>query len=463
MDETAALTPGAHRAIRMLDRQDSAYSGELITDGERRGVRVDADTVPDVLWAFAGAEHVAGVRDVVRRADGHDAVLPWCADRVDVFLGRRAAGEAAMTAGETVTLVGSLLRGVAEVAERSVSGRWWLTDAARPMFAPGEGAGCAEEVVAIVERLRENGTDRAMDRLLGEIAGGAGDWRVVQRSAERWEKELSELAAPRPLERGEPAMARVTTAEAHRSLLPGDVDEIMDQPTAVRLAGARIAHVLRSASRRVLQRLPRLDRVPILVGGRKAECDAGAGRGRVLLAGGAAAAVVLVGGLMWPQSGGDTAAAERPVAQSSGAGRHSPAPTATSKGDTVPMEPDAAGRGPDASAQPDRAADTDAVQDGSAEQRAIAVLASVDACARAKDDVCADAITEGAGALVLERLAGTNAERSVTAVEDYGDVSVLRLGPSRDRGEQMLVLVSQKDRWLVRDVYDVADQPSDQG
>lgn len=463
MDETAVLTPGAHRPIRMLDRQDSAYSGELITDGERRGVRVDAETVPDVVWAFAGAEHVAGVRDVLRRADGHDAVLPWCADPVDVFLGRRAAGETAMTAGETVTLVGSLLRGVAEVAERSVPGRWWLTDEARPMFAPGEGAACAEETVAIIAQLRENSTDRAMDRLLGEIAGVAADWRVVLRSAERWEKELSELAAPRPLERAESAQARVMTAESHRSLLPVDIDETTDQPSAVRLAGARIARVLRSAGRRALQRMPHRHRASVPVGGQKAVPDAKAGRGRLLLAGGTAAAVVLVGGLMWPPSDGDSAATEHPVAQSSGAGRPSPAPTDTSKGAPATIETDAPGLRSDASPQPGRAADPDAVEDGSAEQRAVAALAAVDACAQAEDAVCADAIAEGAGALVQERLAGTSARRDVTAVEDYGDVSVLRLGPSGDRGEQMLVLVSQKDRWLVRDVYDVADQPSDQG
>ena len=44
-------------------------------------------------------------------------------------------------------------------------------------------------------------------------------------------------------------------------------------------------------------------------------------------------------------------------------------------------------------------------------------------------------------------------------MEDYGDVSVLRLGPSGERGEQMLVLVRQEDGWLGRDLYDVADQP----
>lgn len=465
MDETAVLTPGAHRAIRMLDRQDSAYGGELITDGERRGVRVDAETVPDALWAFAGAEHVVGVRDVVRRADGHDAVLPWCADRVEVFLGRRAAAEAPLSAGETVTLVGSMLRGVVEVADRSVSGRWWLTDEACPIFAPGEGAGCAEEAVAIVARLRESSSDRAMDRLLGEIAGAAGDWRVVVRSAERWESELTELAAPRPLSREEFASASVVTIETHRSRQPVDVGATGEQPGAARQVWARIADLAVGAGRRVIELLPRRRKVWLRLGGQKAAHGAKVRRGRVLLAGAAAAAVVLAGGLMWPPSDSDSAATEHPIGatadqRSSEGGSRPTASPGASPGAVA--TPEADGSPPGAASTPDPSPTPDALKDGSAQQRAVALLEDVADCEEAGDAVCEDAVVDGSGALVQKRLTGTDVKRPVTAVEDYGDVSVLRLGPSGDRGEQMLVLVRQKDRWLVRDVYDVADQPSDE-
>ncbi|MBT2486060.1 hypothetical protein J7E28_15260 [Microbacterium sp. ISL-108] len=55
-------------------------------------------------------------------------------------------------------------------------------------------------------------------------------------------------------------------------------------------------------------------------------------------------------------------------------------------------------------------------------------------------------------------------------VDEYGDVAVVRLrreeGGPVDEGDthpsapdQMLVLVRQDEKWLVRDAYSVADQP----
>ncbi len=59
---------------------------------------------------------------------------------------------------------------------------------------------------------------------------------------------------------------------------------------------------------------------------------------------------------------------------------------------------------------------------------------------------------------------------TIELVDEYGDVAVVRLGaPVAAPGEegegepaapeQMLVLVRQDEKWLVRDVYGVADQP----
>ncbi|PYD01058.1 hypothetical protein B4U78_005525 [Microbacterium esteraromaticum] len=445
MDETAALTPGAHRGIRMLDGQESAYPGELITDGELRGVRVDVAGVPEALWMFSGAEHVAGVRDVLRRRDGHDALLPWCAERVEVLLGRRAAASAPLTAGEAVTLVGSMLRGIVEVGDRRLEGQWWLTDEARPLFAPGEGVDCIASAVALIERLREIGVDRAMDRLLADILGGMGDLRVVQRSVERWERELTELAAPRPLARDVFAPERVSAIEAHRSRLPDDIDALAEQPTLLRRLRTRATEAAEPLRRLAAKRMPARHPAAAL----QPRGGARAGRGRMALVGGAAAAVVLLGGLMWPSPDEGSAAiessvVETPAAPSADTRAGTDAPTATDARESAESAPDA-------------------VADGSIEHRATELLASLAGCADAGDAACAQAVVAGAGALVQERLAGTDGKRTVSAVEDYGDVSVLRLGPSGERGEQMLVLVRQEDGWLVRDVYDVADQPSDVG
>ncbi|PKI93019.1 hypothetical protein CW368_01615 [Actinomycetales bacterium SN12] len=443
MDETAALTPGAHRSIRMLDAQESAYPGELITDGERRGVRVDVEAVPEPLWLHAGAEHVAGVRDLLRRPDGHDAVLPWCADRIEVFLGRRAAVESALSAGETVTLVGSLLRGIVEIGDRSLTGQWWLTDEARPVFAPGEGVACTASAVALIARLREGCPDRALNRLLGEIETAAGDQRMVRRSIERWERELTELAAPRALVREVFAPERVVAIDAHAVRLDQDADLLAAEPGALGRVQDRLIEAGQDMARRLRTGLRR-DRRAVVRSGRPGEPAARAPRGRMLIVGGAAAALVLVGGLMWPTGKEDSAATER-------VGEVMPAVTPTAAPDAAPERDVETSEAPDA------------MIDGSAEQRAAALLTTVLECGRRGDAVCADAIVDGAGAAVQERLAGTEAKRTIAAVEDYGDVGVLRLGESGQRGEQMLVLVMQKDRWLVRDVYDVANQPSGQG
>ena len=61
------------------------------------------------------------------------------------------------------------------------------------------------------------------------------------------------------------------------------------------------------------------------------------------------------------------------------------------------------------------------------------------------------------------------AASSPSLVDDYGDVAVVRLTPLdpgsaetdavAEVAEQMLVLERRDEKWLVRDVYDVAHQP----
>jgi len=91
------------------------------------------------------------------------------------------------------------------------------------------------------------------------------------------------------------------------------------------------------------------------------------------------------------------------------------------------------------------------------------LLSVVDGCRKHEDAACAAAVVDGAGAAVLERLGADAVERATSLIEDYGDVAVIRVARTASQGEQMLVMVQGKDGWLVRDVYDVADQPSGEG
>jgi len=453
------LVPGAHRLIRRLDGTESPFTGELVSDGEHRRVLVDTAATDAALWEFAGAEHVAGVHDLVRTADGHGALLPWCVEPVETLIARRRAAGRPLTSGEIVTLVGSLMRGIVEVADRAVTGRWWLEDGGRPVFVPGEGVSSTAASVAVVERVRDECADRAMQRTLVRIAAGMSDHRMVLRQLDAWEGELTELAAPRALEREVPDMdgpwptpERVRALPVHRAGLA----EVAGQLEARRSLRERLVLIGARLQERLRESMPSKPKVSSGVG---AGADGGARtrapRGRMLLVGAGAGALVILGGLLWP--GGDEDAA---MPQAVAADRQaSPSPSASERGQVAqPEEPR-----PSASVapvpdqpQPDR-------DDGDVERAATRLLKAIDGCRAKKDMDCATAVVAGAAQGVLERLGADAAGRDVTLVEDYGDIAVTRLGRTTANGEQMLVLVREKDGWLVRDVYDVADQPSGGG
>ena len=84
-------------------------------------------------------------------------------------------------------------------------------------------------------------------------------------------------------------------------------------------------------------------------------------------------------------------------------------------------------------------------------------MSALASCRSEGDTNCAVAVAPGAGERVLAALMADVSAPDITPVEDYGDVAVVRLDANGER--QMLVLVRQNDSWLVRDVYDVADQP----
>ncbi|MFD5225559.1 hypothetical protein ACFWHT_08060 [Microbacterium sp. NPDC058342] len=449
VDEGHALTPGAHRSIRRLDAQEAALAGELVTDGDRRRVRIRAAAVPDALWEFAGAEHVAGVRDLVRTADGQDALLPWCTDPLETFLARRSAADRPLSSGEIVTLAGSLLRGVAEVGALRTTGRWWLDDDARPLFVPGEGRACAAAANEILERVRHGCADRTLERLLGRMTDAAEDHRVVVRALDEWERELTELAAPRPLEREDFAAERVSSIPVHRARLPEDAANLADRPglraRAVAAWQRLTAHVSEGPGLGSLRRI-----MPGRGVRRRRDTAARAPRGRMLVLGAAVAGLVLVGGLLWP-GGDEGSVATEPssqhperVAAEPASPPASSAAAARETGSAEPVPPPAAGDGSGA----------DPVS------TATRLLSLLERCREDADEDCAEAVVPGAGAAVLERTAPDGAERAVTLIDDYGDVAVLRLAATDGGVDQMLVLVRHDDRWLVRDVYDVADQPS---
>ncbi|GAB3599356.1 hypothetical protein [Microbacterium tumbae] len=88
-----------------------------------------------------------------------------------------------------------------------------------------------------------------------------------------------------------------------------------------------------------------------------------------------------------------------------------------------------------------------------------ALLRALSACADQGDPECPTALAEGANA-DPEAILGASGTVAPVLVDDYGDIAVVRIGGDGAKsGEQMLVLIRQDGKWLVRDAYDVADQP----
>ncbi|MFE6994821.1 hypothetical protein ACFVAE_02580 [Microbacterium sp. NPDC057659] len=432
----AALVSGVHRGIRVLDPQEGPFQGELVAEGQDVRVRADAaDCAGEPFWAFSGAEHVAGALDLVRRADGTDVLLPWCTERLGVFLGRRVTTEQPLGTGESVTLVGSLLRGLVELDGSPLPGTWWLTDGGRPVFALGAGEPAAEATRALVARVRASASDRSLERLLTDIDTGLADPRAARRRMDRWEAELTELAAPRPLQREVFAPAAASAVVEER--FPADAGGREASGSGWRSVAAGWFGTVLGGGRALLARVPRLSGRP-----RGTSASEGtvaptrAGRRRPLLVGLAAALIVLAGGLLWPSGEVDEPASAQTTEKKAAVLETHPVPSAT----------------------PSPAVTQDAELADDPVSAASALLKRIRRCVQEHDERCADAVVEGSAAAVLKAVGDTEAGNDVALVDSYGDIAVIRRGGAGEE-QQILVLLRQKDEWLVRDVYAVADQP----
>ena len=161
-----------------------------------------------------------------------------------------------------------------------------------------------------------------------------------------------------------------------------------------------------------------------------------------LLVGAAVAATVLVGGALWPSAGG-VASADHPSSEATGS---STAP-ASAAGARAEAGPSAATPMPSEPAADDVTAVTAALLD------ARRTCAGDPGCLR---EVVADpAVPLGAGVIDAP-----SAQRSLTLLDDFGDIAVLRVDAVDGAlPAQLVVVVRQDEKWLLRDVHDVAQQP----
>ncbi|MFK3679028.1 hypothetical protein ACI2IP_14970 [Microbacterium sp. NPDC090218] len=493
------LLPEAHRVVRTLDDREGPFVGALVTAGDGVAVRVEAAVLGGwVGWRYAGAEHVAAPIDLIRRGGGHDVLLPWCTDRVLGFLVRRTAAGSVLSPGECSTLVISLLRGLHEVEGgpvRTRSGVWWLTDGGRPVFVFGEGSDVRAGVGEILERLSEHSADKVLKRALGMIAQGmdrtAAQPSIPGRLLETWEQELLNVAAPQPLDRAKhaPERARDVARVAPRDLTPMRSGPGLRPAERLR-SGQRLradrsrggvrrgivprVEALRDAARASAAKL--VARVADARGGtfprRQEKADAATSadtprrKRRLMIVAGAAAAVVLGAGLLWPDGGAPVEAGDgggTAAAQERSAGRATESPSTagvTNATEAVDGSEDGSSGGPEDSNGADASTDDDPVAAASA------LLQTIADCRAQADPTCPDGVASGVVGVVDALEPAMPEESSIELVDEYGDVAVVRVTVNRPDGDDaagasalMVVLIRTQEKWLVRDVYDVADQP----
>lgn len=459
-----AVLPQAHRTIRRLDSAEGPFRGALVTSPDGPVVRVEVESLAD--WAgcrYAGTQHIAAPVDMIRRADGHDVLLPWCTERLEAYVDRRLR-LGGLPSGEISTVVVSLLRGLVELGPASaveMHGTWWLTDGGRPVLVLGPGQDAATAVLTIVDRLHPECTDKTMARVLDRtrdrVRAAAAQRRMPRRLLEEAESDLLEIAAPRPLEKAAEdravpteagvagALRRVRVEPVTRARLRGRRvrDEDPGSPSSVPAMAGLLA--LRDQVVSVARPLGRRNiRVRPLAGGG----ETGSRRGRVLIVAGACAAAVLLAGLLWPSDGDDPAV---------GAAGSTPPSAARPEGaDPARRTAPTPAPSPSASGAPPKADDpTDALP---------ALLAQIVECEARDDAACAAAVAAGSAGItsVAAEMVG---RMDAVLVDRYGDIAVLELPSSPESGEAkteeaaILVLVWADEKWLVRDAYRVADQP----
>jgi hypothetical protein len=460
MNEEAKAMDAGHHAMRRVGSAESPWPGMLAQDdaGELR-LLVDAELYGDASgWDADPAGHILTVLDVVRRADGHDVVLPACTERVDAFLTRRRDRRVPLTAGERVTMAVSLVRGLGEAhaAVPDARGSWWLTSDGRPVLAldcPGD-RDAASVVTARLLAMLAAGADVRLEAILTGAAARAEQPRALAREADELEADLFACAVPEPL-----ATAGAAAADGRPPARSVDVVELAEaESPAAGWIGRLAPHVDADLADAVSQALTSVWRR--LRGGDASRRDGSRRRGRrrpLLIAGAVAVAVVWVG-LVWPtgDSGSASAGADAPGATNTA----SPARSSAIVAPVASSRPGAGNATPSPSMR--RPAE-------SAAERPDAIVRTVDELLTAhtrceNDESCLAVVQEDPRRRFVEGAASLPpTQRRIALLDSFGGAAVVRVenanAPAAEAaGAQLVVVVRDGDRWLLRDVYG-AQQP----
>lgn len=350
-------------------------------------------------------------------------------DTLAGYLHRRSRSALALTAGEAATLAIAVVRGCASASSRAAPGEWRLTPEGRPVLLHGVGdddvlaatIAVLDELVALVSADVRPGFARVRDGVLTEPPPA---WAAL-------ETRLLAVVAPQPL-----VLGPLTPVES--SLAPTQAPASPDAAATTMLDRAR------ALARRV--------------------------RPPVLLAGVGIAAVITVGAMSVAPStnAADTSADAPGPYPASGTAPRSASASPDSADDVPSTDADDTGATPGAgtsrpattpgvSTAPVTSPLPDSPVTATSDDLPTAVkevLASLAACT---DEACTSRHRE-APLRAAEPAPLDPAVARLDVIDDFGGLAVIRL--SGDDRTQYVTLVRPNDRWLVRSVRDVTDQPS---
>ncbi|MDQ1084198.1 MULTISPECIES: hypothetical protein [Microbacterium] len=358
----------------------------------------------------------------------------------DVYLWRRSRSALPLTPGEAVTATVGLLRGCRHATGRFEGAEWWL-----------RADGCP---VAVEEEKNQDVIAATADTLegLASLTGEGATREIIVRAREsvltlpprEWEaleRRLFQHADPVPLVLGPLTPTGDDPGTTDERAAPGAASRVLA------LVDADLADAARDVAGdlRARWRTSRAVRVGVLT---------------------AAAALIVVGGVLaWPRPGQPAVSAPEAPPTTVGA----PPSVAAS---TVPSPPVALLAAAPPGFEGPASDDPPAVGDGTPQETvaptavggttvadpvegARALFADVDRCAG--EATCLAAFEEDSTSAREPLLPGA-ANGDVALIDDFGGVAVVRLTGAGTI--QYVTIVRQKDRWLVRTVRTVADQPS---
>ncbi|CAN7288164.1 hypothetical protein LJR045_001402 [Microbacterium sp. LjRoot45] len=422
--------------LRHLSAEDAPIPGALLpaVGGQEPLVRTPLDAWRESpAWRADPDGHLLAPQDVENAPDRQGVLVLHCPLRLSSWLD----GRATVTDAEAVTLCVSILRGALEADRLGIAeGTWWVTSTGRPVLAAGGSTPWRSETDAILAELCLGTAERATS--IGAARRAIADARLLIRDHEAVENGLFSLADPSPIS-AESARPARSVAESAR----GDVERLARRREPAALSVVR-DHMDGEWADRVRDAW---DGVRASWRSRAAGEERGRAVGtrrRVVLTGLTVCTLVLVGGLLLPHDEGDPAAAER-------RGIHVDAnrPTISSSVSGSPSSP------PTPSAE--SGSPEGGTGRGDAPEAVVALVERLSACV---PEGCSSEVVENTQDVFPAGAATTVVNnREVALIDDYGGVAAYRVTAGEHRGAQIVVVVASDEEWLVRDVYDVTDQP----